>query len=80
MNFSLIEAVLSHIVRNEGEGSVLVFMTGWEDICGLLEKLRANPLIGNNGKTLLLTCHSGMASEEQVPFFFCCFWLLSNIL
>ena len=64
--FNLIEAVLTHIVRFEGPGAVLVFMTGWEDIQGLLEQLRSHPLLGQTQEVMLLGCHGSMASHEQV--------------
>ncbi|KAI3433192.1 RNA helicase [Psidium guajava] len=65
MGFNLIEYVLCHICENEGPGAVLVFMTGWDDISSLKEKLQSHPLLGDPDRVLLLACHSSMASSEQ---------------
>ncbi|KAE8668218.1 hypothetical protein F3Y22_tig00112344pilonHSYRG00236 [Hibiscus syriacus] len=44
---------------------VLVFMTGWDDISYLKEKLQAHPILGDPTRVLLLNCHGSMASSEQ---------------
>lgn len=66
MGFNLIEYLLCHICENEKSGAVLVFMTGWDDISSLKEKLQSHPILGNPHRVLLLACHSSMASSEQV--------------
>ena len=68
LGFNLIEHVLCHIVKNERPGAVLVFMTGWDDINSLKDKLQAHPLLGDPNRVLLLGCHGSMASSEQVTF------------
>ncbi|KAL1327887.1 hypothetical protein AAHE18_13G335900 [Arachis hypogaea] len=65
LGFNLIEHVLSHIVKNERPGAVLVFMTGWDDINSLKDKLQTHPLLGDPSRVLLLACHGSMASTEQ---------------
>ncbi|KAE8735719.1 hypothetical protein F3Y22_tig00000340pilonHSYRG01372 [Hibiscus syriacus] len=65
IGFNLIEAVLCHICRKERPGAVLVFMTGWEDNSSLRDQLKANPLLGDPNRVLLLTCHGSMATSEQ---------------
>ncbi|KAJ7982481.1 putative ATP-dependent RNA helicase [Quillaja saponaria] len=65
IGFNLIEAVLCHICRKERPGAVLVFMTGWEDISCLRDQLKANPLVGDPNRVLILTCHGSMATSEQ---------------
>lgn len=57
---------MCHICEKEKPGAVLVFMTGWEDISSLKDKLLVNPILGDPGRVLLLTCHGSMASSEQV--------------
>lgn len=65
LGFNLIQALLCHICRRERSGAVLVFMTGWEDITALKDKLSTHPLLGDESKVLVLPCHGGMASAEQ---------------
>ena len=66
MGFNLIENLLCNICENEVAGAVLVFMTGWDDISSLKDKLQAHPILGDPSRVLLLACHSSMASSEQV--------------
>ncbi|CAO2828561.1 unnamed protein product [Amaranthus hypochondriacus] len=65
MGFNLIENLLCNICENEVAGAVLVFMTGWDDISSLKDKLQAHPILGDSSRVLLLACHSSMASSEQ---------------
>ncbi|KAK3006766.1 hypothetical protein RJ639_017121, partial [Escallonia herrerae] len=65
IGFNLIEQLLCHICERERPGAVLVFMTGWDDISSLKEKLQAHPILGDTGRVLLLACHGSMASSEQ---------------
>ncbi|GMJ10853.1 hypothetical protein like AT1G48650 [Hibiscus trionum] len=65
IGFNLIEHVLCHITKKERPGAVLVFMTGWDDINSLKDKLQAHPLLGDPSKVLLLACHGSMPSSEQ---------------
>ncbi|XP_061990037.1 DExH-box ATP-dependent RNA helicase DExH5, mitochondrial isoform X2 [Rosa rugosa] len=65
IGFNLIEYLLCNICENERPGAILVFMTGWDDINSLKEKLHANPLLGDPSQVLLLACHGSMASSEQ---------------
>ncbi|KAL4574479.1 hypothetical protein LXL04_021311 [Taraxacum kok-saghyz] len=69
MGFNLIEFLLLTICANEKPGAVLVFMTGWDDISSLKDKLQANPLLGDPSRVLLLACHGSMASSEQRVIF-----------
>lgn len=43
-----------------------MFMTGWDDISSLKEKLQSHPLLGDPTRVMLLACHGSMASSEQV--------------
>ncbi|KAK7343440.1 hypothetical protein VNO77_12188 [Canavalia gladiata] len=65
LGFSLIEYILCNICENERPGAVLVFMTGWDDISSLKEKLLMHTVLGDPKRVLLLTCHGSMASSEQ---------------
>lgn len=69
IGFSLIEYILCNICENERPGAVLVFMTGWDDISSLKEKLLTHSVLGNPNRVLLLTCHGSMASSEQKLIF-----------
>lgn len=65
MGFNFIENLLCYICENEGPGAILVFMTGWDDISSLKDKLQAHPRLGDSTRVLLLACHGSMASSEQ---------------
>ncbi|KAM1608410.1 hypothetical protein EV1_020382 [Malus domestica] len=65
IGFYLIEHLLCNICESDKPGAILVFMTGWDDINSLKEKLHANPLLGDPSRVLLLACHGSMASTEQ---------------
>ncbi|KAH7290260.1 hypothetical protein KP509_30G039300 [Ceratopteris richardii] len=60
LGFELTEALLCHIYKNEREGAVPVFMTGWEDITTLNNCLKSNPLLGNPNKVRLLARHGAV--------------------
>ncbi|KAK6157628.1 hypothetical protein DH2020_011876 [Rehmannia glutinosa] len=66
LNFNLIEYLLCKICESERPGAVLVFMTGWDDITSLKDKLQAHPVLGDTSQVLLLACHGSMGSAEQV--------------
>jgi ATP-dependent RNA helicase DHX36 len=70
IGFNLVEYLLCNICENERPGAVLVFMTGWDDISSLKDKLQAHPFLGDPSRVLLLTCHGSMASTEQVILLF----------
>lgn len=70
IGFNLIEFLLCYIYENESPGGILVFMTGWDDISSLKEKLQIHPIFGNPGRVMLLACHGSMASFEQVIYNF----------
>ncbi|KAG6715156.1 hypothetical protein I3842_05G237000 [Carya illinoinensis] len=65
IGFNLIEYILCNICENEKPGAILVFMTGWDDISSLRDKMQAHPLLGDPSRVLLLACHGSMASSEQ---------------
>ncbi|XP_048318290.1 DExH-box ATP-dependent RNA helicase DExH5, mitochondrial [Ziziphus jujuba] len=65
IGFNLIEFLLCNICEKERPGAILVFMTGWDDISSLKDKLQAHPILGDPSRVLLLACHGSMASSEQ---------------
>ncbi|KAG2264604.1 hypothetical protein Bca52824_071683 [Brassica carinata] len=65
IGFNLIESLLCHLCENERPGGILVFMTGWDDISSLKDKLQIHPIFGNPNRVMLLACHGSMASFEQ---------------
>ncbi|XP_058184663.1 DExH-box ATP-dependent RNA helicase DExH5, mitochondrial-like isoform X3 [Rhododendron vialii] len=69
IGFNLIEYLLCNICEKETPGAVLVFMTGWDDISSLKDKLQAHPMLGDTSRVLLLACHGSMASAEQKLIF-----------
>ncbi|KAK1386969.1 RNA helicase [Heracleum sosnowskyi] len=69
LGFNLIEHLLCNICENEKPGAVLVFMTGWEDISSLKDKLQLHPTLGDTDRVLLLACHGSMATLDQKLIF-----------
>ncbi|KAG0562821.1 hypothetical protein KC19_9G173900 [Ceratodon purpureus] len=69
LGFNLIENVLLHIIQQDREGAVLVFMTGWEEISALKEQLQSHPVLGNPARAQVLACHGSMATAEQKLIF-----------
>ncbi|CAK9137165.1 unnamed protein product [Ilex paraguariensis] len=65
IGFNLIEYLLCNICEKEKPGAVLVFMTGWDDISSLKDKLQTHHILGDTSRVLLLACHGSMASSEQ---------------
>lgn len=65
IGFNLIEYLLCHICENERPGAVLIFMTGWDDIRSLMNKLEAHPIVGDATRVRLLACHGSMSTSEQ---------------
>jgi len=64
-----VEATIEHICRHEGDGAILVFLTGWDEISKLLEKIKANTLLGNSSKFLVLPLHGSMPTVNQREIF-----------
>lgn len=69
IDLGLVEASIEYICRNEGQGAVLVFLTGWDEISKLLERLRDNVFIGNSGRCLILPLHGSMPTINQREIF-----------
>ncbi|CAI5507371.1 unnamed protein product [Closterium sp. Naga37s-1] len=69
LDIDLVASVVEHICRNEAEGAVLVFLTGWDEISKLLEVLKAMPVAGQPSKVLLLPLHGSMPTIQQKDIF-----------
>ncbi|KAL1566113.1 RNA helicase [Salvia divinorum] len=69
LDLGLVEASIEHICRHEGAGAILVFLTGWDDISKLLDKLRANIFVGDPNKFLVIPLHGSMPTVNQREIF-----------
>ncbi|KAI3447410.1 hypothetical protein Pfo_004075 [Paulownia fortunei] len=69
LDLGLVEATIEHICRHEGSGAILVFLTGWDDISKLLDKLKANIILGDPNKFLVLPLHGSMPTINQQEIF-----------
>lgn len=64
VSFELVEALLTHIKSMNKEGSVLVFLPGWNLIFALMKYLQNNPRFGGSDY-LILPLHSQLPREDQ---------------
>ncbi|OAE22268.1 hypothetical protein AXG93_3491s1080 [Marchantia polymorpha subsp. ruderalis] len=70
LDLGLVESTIEHICERESEeGALLVFLTGWDDISKLMEKLKANAALGNASRYLLLPLHGSMPTINQREIF-----------
>ncbi|KAI7992631.1 DExH-box ATP-dependent RNA helicase DExH1 [Camellia lanceoleosa] len=69
LDLGLVESTIEHICRREGDGAILVFLTGWDDISKLLEKIKANTLLRDPNKFLVLPLHGSMPTINQREIF-----------
>nr|DAD48355.1 TPA_asm: hypothetical protein HUJ06_018292 [Nelumbo nucifera] len=69
LDLGLVESTIEHICRHEGDGAILVFMTGWDEISKLLDKIKANSFLGNSSKFLVLPLHGSMPTINQREIF-----------
>ncbi|KAL6010391.1 hypothetical protein ACLOJK_000822 [Asimina triloba] len=69
LDLGLVESMIEHICRSEGEGAILVFLTGWDEISKLLEKIKGNSFLGNSSKFLILPLHGSMPTVNQREIF-----------
>ncbi|EOY08498.1 RNA helicase family protein isoform 2 [Theobroma cacao] len=64
-----VEAAIEYICRHEGDGAILVFLTGWDDISKLLDKIKVNSFLGDLSKFLVLPLHGSMPTINQREIF-----------
>ncbi|XAR64755.1 RNA helicase [Bertholletia excelsa] len=69
LDLGLVESTIEYICRHEGEGAILVFLTGWDDISKLLDKVKTNNYLGNPSKFLVLPLHGSMPTVNQREIF-----------
>lgn len=69
LDLGLVEGTIEHICRHEGDGAILVFLTGWDDITKLLDIIKGNTLLGNSNKFRLLPLHGSMPTINQREIF-----------
>lgn len=63
------ESTLEYICRHEGDGAILVFLTGWDDISKLLDRVKVNHLLGDQSRNLVLPLHGSMPTVNQREIF-----------
>ncbi|KAL0426591.1 UNVERIFIED_CONTAM: DExH-box ATP-dependent RNA helicase DExH1 [Sesamum latifolium] len=68
LDLGLVEATIEYICRHEGSGAILVFLTGWDDISKLHDKLKVNNILGDTNKFLVLPLHGSMPQSTSGKF------------
>ncbi|KAI4364040.1 hypothetical protein MLD38_020183 [Melastoma candidum] len=69
IDLGLVEATIEDICRHESDGAILVFLTGWDDISKLVDKVKANIFLGDSSKFLVLPLHGSMPTINQREIF-----------
>ncbi|XP_058205319.1 DExH-box ATP-dependent RNA helicase DExH1 isoform X3 [Rhododendron vialii] len=69
LDLGLVESTVEYICRYEGDGAILVFLTGWDDISKLLDKVKTNSFLGDPRKFLVLPLHGSMPTINQREIF-----------
>lgn len=64
-----VEATIEYICRHECDGAILVFLTGWDEISKLLDKIKANIFLGDSSNFLVLPLHGAMPTINQRDIF-----------
>lgn len=65
ISFEIIEALLMDITNQGDEGSVLIFLPGWNIISMLLSFLTNHPVFSNQSRFMVLPLHSQLTGVEQ---------------
>ncbi|XP_002978696.2 DExH-box ATP-dependent RNA helicase DExH6 [Selaginella moellendorffii] len=65
----LIERLLHTICSDPGDGAVLVFLPGWEDITRCRDQLMASPFYSDETRFLILPLHSMIPMSDQKKIF-----------
>lgn len=63
------ESTVEYICRHEGDGAILVFLTGWDDISKLIDKIKVNRFLRDSSKFLVLPVHGSMPTINQREIF-----------
>ncbi|KAH9607253.1 hypothetical protein KSS87_014411 [Heliosperma pusillum] len=69
LDLGLVEATMEYICGHEGEGAILVFLTGWDEISKLLDQVKSNRFLGDTRKNLVLPLHGSMPTVNQREIF-----------
>ncbi|KAJ4803285.1 RNA helicase family protein [Rhynchospora pubera] len=69
LDLDLVENTIEYICRSEGDGAILVFLTGWDEISNLLDKIKSNNFLRNPRKFLVLPLHGSMSTVNQREIF-----------
>ena len=64
-----VESTIEYISRHEAPGAILVFLTGWDDISKLLDKVKGNRFLGDPSKFMVLPLHGSMPTINQREIF-----------
>ncbi|AQL02149.1 hypothetical protein ZEAMMB73_Zm00001d045376 [Zea mays] len=64
-----VESTIEYICRYEAEGAILVFLTGWDEISKLLDKIKGNNFLGSPNRFLVLPLHGSMPTVNQREIF-----------
>ncbi|XP_066541887.1 ATP-dependent DNA/RNA helicase DHX36 [Hoplias malabaricus] len=68
INLDLIVALIRHIVLNEEDGAILVFLPGWDNISSLNDLLVADQMFKSD-KFIIIPLHSLMPTVSQTEVF-----------
>ncbi|KAK2655365.1 hypothetical protein Ddye_008417 [Dipteronia dyeriana] len=69
LDLGLVETTIEYICHNEGDGAILVFLTGWDEISKLHDKIKGNNILGDPSKFLVLPLHGSMPTVNQREIF-----------
>uniref|UniRef100_A0A2P2JPR1 RNA helicase n=3 Tax=Rhizophora mucronata TaxID=61149 RepID=A0A2P2JPR1_RHIMU len=69
LDLGLVEATIEYICCHEGAGAILVFITGWDEISKLIDRIKVNKLLGDQSKFLVLPLHGSMPTLNQREIF-----------
>ena len=53
----------------DGDGAILVFLTGWDEITKVNDLMRADPLLGDRTRCVVLPLHGAMPTANQREIF-----------
>lgn len=68
INYALISFLLEHIVLNQDEGAILVFMPGMMEITKMIEEIYKNEIFQSD-KMRIYPLHSSLSTAEQTAIF-----------
>jgi ATP-dependent RNA helicase DHX36 len=68
INYELLSELLEHISFNQGEGAILVFCPGFQEIQKTIEELYKKEYF-QSGDVVIYPLHSSLSTEEQIAIF-----------